>query len=136
MLEVAQLVEAPDCDSGCCGFDSHPSTQYIPLVLAAARVSPKHQGGVQIPGGMPFHQDNNSKFFLHKLDVVGSSPTYKNYFIVAQMGERLPKKEILSCIIGVYVSLVDGLVWDQKAASSNLAIPTIFINLKTLNQKE
>ena len=45
------------------------------------------------------------------------------------MGERLPKKEILSCIIGVYVSLVDGLVWDQKAASSNLAIPTIFINL-------
>ena len=53
MLEVAQLVEAPDCDSGCCGFDSHPSTQYIPLVLAAARMSPKHQGGVQIPGGMP-----------------------------------------------------------------------------------
>ena len=52
------------------------------------------------------------------------------------MGERLPKKEILSCIIGVYVSLVDGLVWDQKAASSNLAIPTIFINLKTLNPKE
>ena len=53
MLEVAQLVEALDCDSSCCGFDSHPSTQYIPLVLAAARVSPKHQGGVQIPGGMP-----------------------------------------------------------------------------------
>ena len=51
---------------------------------------------------LPFYQDNNSKLFLHKLDVVGSSPTYKNYFIVAQMGERLPKKEILSCIIGVY----------------------------------
>ena len=46
------------------------------------------------------------------------------------MGERLPKKEILSCIIGVYVSLVDGLVWDQKAASSNLAIPTIVIDIQ------
>ena len=78
--------------------------KYIPLVLAAARESPKLQGGVQIPGGMPFYQDNNSKFFLHKLDVVGSSPTYKNYFIVAQMGEHLPKKEILSCINWVYVS--------------------------------
>ena len=35
----------------------------------------------------------------------------------------------LAIISGYIVSLVDGLVWDQKAASSNLAIPTIFINL-------
>lgn len=38
LVGIAQLVRAPDCDSGCRGFES----RYSPHFLATPRISPSH----------------------------------------------------------------------------------------------
>ena len=48
MVIVAQLVRAPDCGSGGCGFEPRLSPPDTSIVLVVARWSPKPKGRVRI----------------------------------------------------------------------------------------